>query len=687
MADIDAGLTPSPSPRRPASFSPFSFSAGARSAARRQAPAADISAFFRPEEADDPEDLADASSPTSPSSSASISPSSSPSPAFPPPSSSAAPSAPPLAQSVSSSTPSPAAAEGHVSPRASAAPSVACEEPGAAVSVSASASTSVRLKEATHAQTSPGVPVAPEPLSADVAEQIRLLLEGSPDVGPAALAAERRRKGREDAEMAEARFRARCDGKREVEEKKGAPAPPGAEAAARPWNAAEIVNMLVKHDKFVARPKVFFRNGEYLQEEPTQDELVADLQRLMHDSPHVVLERHGECFEAQHLAFFKENFAESPEVQFYINSLQSRSTPEQREKLAANRRLTKLRQLVAEGDFFSEAAMQARQLASMGALCGASLQPALYHELVGRFACAPDTASAPTSSSARSSRLELPLRGPEALKNSSSARGQGGSRGKPLQGAEERECFFSAAPGSLSSCLLSALDNRELRRAARQERAQWRRRDEALLAQMGGKVLQEHREQAEARRLRQAQRREAQDARENRREERAKQKVCALVEQLQTRHMARGRGKGLDDKRRESEKQQDAEEPRAEGIDGESKQEATSEEEHEEDMSVDLDSEEETDDEDEDDSPGDFKGRQVGVAPAEGKRARRFLNSASYTQRREDFLLLMQEKFLLGHDACYVNYAEIDQDESLDDLREVSIPSLRHRRPLAARVF
>ncbi|ESS28486.1 hypothetical protein TGVEG_220170A, partial [Toxoplasma gondii VEG] len=109
----------------------------------------------------------------------------------------------------------------------------------------------------------------------EVQEEIRLLeFQVSSSLGPAAVAVERRRKvqngyGRENASA--------CG--REASDR-------GSEAL---LNSAGIVEMLLKHDKFRARPKLVFQNGEYRQEDPTEDELAADLARLMRDSPHVVL--------------------------------------------------------------------------------------------------------------------------------------------------------------------------------------------------------------------------------------------------------------------------------------------------------------------------------------------------------------------------------------------------------------
>ncbi|KFG62992.1 hypothetical protein TGRUB_220170, partial [Toxoplasma gondii RUB] len=86
----------------------------------------------------------------------------------------------------------------------------------------------------------------------EVQEEIRLLEFQVPSsLGPAAVAVERRRKvqngyGRENASA--------CG--REASDR-------GSEAL---LNSAGIVEMLLKHDKFRARPKLVFQNGEYRQE-------------------------------------------------------------------------------------------------------------------------------------------------------------------------------------------------------------------------------------------------------------------------------------------------------------------------------------------------------------------------------------------------------------------------------------
>ncbi|KFH00097.1 hypothetical protein TGVAND_220170, partial [Toxoplasma gondii VAND] len=92
----------------------------------------------------------------------------------------------------------------------------------------------------------------------EVQEEIRLLeFQVSSSLGPAAVAVERRRKvqngyGRENASA----------GGREASDR-------GSEAL---LNSAGIVEMLLKHDKFRARPKLVFQNGEYRQEVSLKDD-------------------------------------------------------------------------------------------------------------------------------------------------------------------------------------------------------------------------------------------------------------------------------------------------------------------------------------------------------------------------------------------------------------------------------
>ncbi|CBZ51432.1 conserved hypothetical protein [Neospora caninum Liverpool] len=436
-----------------------------------------------------------------------------------------------------------------------------------------------------------------------IQEQIRFLETAEPSLGPAAVAAQRRRSQLGEARRDAAGWKAE-DAERQREDGGGASSPS--------LNSAGIVNMLLKHDKFVARPKLVFQNGEYRQEDRTEDELVADLQRLMRDSPHVVLERHGACFEEEHLRFFKEEFAASPEVQFYVKSLADKSSPGESEKMRANRRLAKMRQLVADGEFFSETAMQARQ-------------PALYHEFVGRYTAVPNPmrssdspGSSPESSSSSSSSSSpaaclssRPFRAPQALVSSRLH-----AASSPGAAKHEEKTFFSADPRSLSSCLLNAMDNREMRRQAEEERGRWFLQDEELLAHIdGGRTLKTLQEGRPARRP------------HARREE-------------------RGGRRGA----------QEA----AESLSG-----------------VDLDEDEDSDDFESDwDSEEEEVGESVprgcrGVAPVGGKRRRRFVDATAYAQKQQDFLLLMQEKFLAGHDARHIDYDAIDNDEALDDLQEM----------------
>ncbi|EPR57023.1 hypothetical protein TGGT1_410850 [Toxoplasma gondii GT1] len=309
-------------------------------------------------------------------------------------------------------------------------------------------------------------------------------------------------------------------------------------------------------------------------------------------------ERHGACLEAEHLRFFKENFAASPEVQFYVKSLSDKSSLGQSEKTAANRRLAKMRQLVADGDFFSEAAMQARQ-------------PALYHEFLGRYTSMPHATHASSPSSSPSSS---PVSSSSSTSFLRPFRAPGGSASTQLPAASspqepqqnEGKDFFSAHPRSLSSCLLSAMDSRMLRRQVQEERDRWRRQDEELLANIdGGRALKTLREEREARRLQRfLQREEHRERREDEEEE-------------------------------------------SEGIDS------------------DLETEED------EESTDNVNGGHPGVAPAGGKRRRRFVDATTYAQKQDDFLLLMQENFLAGRDAHYIDYKSIDQDEALDDLQEV----------------
>ncbi|PHJ17127.1 hypothetical protein CSUI_009062 [Cystoisospora suis] len=143
-------------------------------------------------------------------------------------------------------------------------------------------------------------------------------------IGPAALASEIRKKRKEESERAEREKTQRmetkreCGGSEEEGEKKHEKEDERRRRGRNPtqkWTSDAIVQMLIKHGKFVKKPKVSFTNGTYTQTDVTEDELVAELQYLMKDKPHVVLERHGCCMDDGHLQFFQTSYAASPEVQ------------------------------------------------------------------------------------------------------------------------------------------------------------------------------------------------------------------------------------------------------------------------------------------------------------------------------------------------------------------------------------
>ncbi|KYF43543.1 hypothetical protein TGARI_370150, partial [Toxoplasma gondii ARI] len=233
--------------------------------------------------------------------------------------------------------------------------------------------------------------------------------------------------------------------------------------------------------------------------------------------------------------------------------------------------------------------------------------PALYHEFLGRYTSMPHAthASSPSSSPVSSSSSTSFLRPFRAPGGSASTQLPAASSPQEPQQNEGKD-FFSAHPRSLSSCLLSAMDSRMLRRQVQEERDRWRRQDEELLANIdGGRALKTLREEREARRLQRfLQREEHRERREDEEEE-------------------------------------------SEGIDS------------------DLETEED------EESTDNVNGDHPGVAPAGGKRRRRFVDATTYAQKQDDFLLLMQENFLAGRDAHYIDYKSIDQDEALDDLQEV----------------
>ncbi|KAL6785336.1 hypothetical protein ACKKBG_A03430 [Auxenochlorella protothecoides x Auxenochlorella symbiontica] len=92
---------------------------------------------------------------------------------------------------------------------------------------------------------------------------------------------------------------------------------------------------------------------------------------LLQRDPGVFLERHGEHLSANELMHF-ESLRSDHEVDFYLKALGDARGDSKSSALIRNRRLAHMQRLMAEGQYFSESAMEQRQ-------------PWLYHQYIGQY--------------------------------------------------------------------------------------------------------------------------------------------------------------------------------------------------------------------------------------------------------------------------------------------------------------
>lgn len=131
-------------------------------------------------------------------------------------------------------------------------------------------------------------------------------------------------------------------------------------------------------DHICRDPKVFYKSQQINDPELTIDEKLQILKQVLEKSHTIFLARFGNFVKENHLRFFEQEQQtscyspdERYEVDYYLDMIR-KSHHGGREQEVRNRRYAALKQLVHEGNYFSETEMMLRE-------------PLLYDQLVGQY--------------------------------------------------------------------------------------------------------------------------------------------------------------------------------------------------------------------------------------------------------------------------------------------------------------
>lgn len=137
-----------------------------------------------------------------------------------------------------------------------------------------------------------------------------------------------------------------------------------------PCSSADIDAMFTR---VIGHKEAYFRSEQIGSPDLTDDEKKKLLGEVFISKPAIFLSRYWQYLDQSDIGCFA-NVAEDYDVDFYLRQLAPgrRGRPGGRAKLTANRRYATLRQLVADGEYFSDEQMRQRE-------------PLLYDQMVGQY--------------------------------------------------------------------------------------------------------------------------------------------------------------------------------------------------------------------------------------------------------------------------------------------------------------
>lgn len=118
----------------------------------------------------------------------------------------------------------------------------------------------------------------------------------------------------------------------------------------------------------IACKDVFYKSQQKDEPELSQDEKLQILKDLLSRNKATFLQRYGKYLKQEHVSLFNPN--EDYEIEHHLKEIQYRI--DNQENIVRNRRLSALKCMIEEGDYFSETQMMQRE-------------PTLYQNLVGQY--------------------------------------------------------------------------------------------------------------------------------------------------------------------------------------------------------------------------------------------------------------------------------------------------------------